>query len=548
MTRVLAVVMCLALATVARAQTPTQNVAADGLAYETIDQATVRIFAAQNVEVEQVAGQRFPRTIAVPIAGHGSGVVVSTDGLVVTAQHVIADAHHLAVRAPGEDTIRAAKVVYADEATDFAILAVDGVFTHVAPIPATPRQLHVRQTVDAVGYPLDPSRRNPQSARGIVSGVLDDGHLQLDMSLNPGNSGGPLVDENGVLIGIVIARGDPTRGVQGIGIAVPIAPIARAVATTRQGSFAQTRAQLVAERDVLSRAAEVLTLLVELGGADVLRELVAVIERRGGDATLEQLRTHASQLSDPHIQLFVAALYWDAAEIAMERAGSFRTPEQMPPGAQRDSAVWFRRRSLELVADAARTLPSLRQSSPFARHVLGLPEMRTTAAASWAQPVPGPDIELRREPGWQLKVPFWRVELGFSAGADQPAGFGGIHLGISLAWPILSMAEGSKLRFGLLFGPSVMFGGWESDPMIQAGAEVGLGLRYRAQRAGFYAEVSYAPGFMMARGTFEPVYASYRLRLGFSWWRTITGIGWIGIRREDDYAYHALTVFTGRRF
>ncbi|NIS35266.1 MAG: hypothetical protein GWO04_37350, partial [Actinobacteria bacterium] len=61
----------------------------DGLTYDAIDRATVRIFAVQHVEVDNVPGQRFARVIASPVAGHGSGIVVRRDGLVVTAKHVI---------------------------------------------------------------------------------------------------------------------------------------------------------------------------------------------------------------------------------------------------------------------------------------------------------------------------------------------------------------------------------------------------------------------------------------------------------------------------
>ena len=528
---------------------PSAVAAAEGLVgFQAIDRATVRIFAAQNVEVAQVNGRHFARTIAVPIAGHGSGVVVSADGLVVTAQHVIADAHHLAVRVPGEEAARAAKVVYSDADTDFALLAVDGSFEHFVRLPTEPPRLHVRQTVDAIGYPLDPSRRHPQSARGIVSGVLDDGHLQLGMSLNPGNSGGPLVDEQGRLVGIVIARGDPTRGVQGIGIAVPMQPILAALPAYSGAPFARTRAELSAQRQTLGGVAEVLTLLVEIGGAEVLRELVGVVEGHGDDQTLRQLRAHVTQSRDPHILLFVAALYWDAAEIAMERGGSYRVPEQMPAGAGRDRAIWFHRRSIELVQMAVDLRPELLEESPFAQHVHRT--HRLAAPSSAPRPIgqTGSWDQSLRRPRRPLKKPFWRLEGALAAGASQPPGVGGAHLGVTLSWAVLANDEHARVRVGLLLGPSASVGLWESKPFVHVSPEVGVALRYRARGPGLFVEAAYAPGLVLAGGRATLAYAAYRARLGFTWWRTITGVGWLGLGRPDGYAYHALTIFTGRRF
>src|SRR5690606_25310334 len=80
----------------------------------------------------------------------------------------------------------------------------------------------VRSTIFAVGYPLDATRKQPQSARGIIAGFLDDGTVQLDIALNPGNSGGPIIDELDAVVGMAIARGDVEQGVQGIGFAVPV--------------------------------------------------------------------------------------------------------------------------------------------------------------------------------------------------------------------------------------------------------------------------------------------------------------------------------------
>jgi S1-C subfamily serine protease len=200
------------------------------LQYSDVDRSTVRVFSLRHVDLTRLQGKRLMRDVAEPVAGHGSGFFVGERGLVVTAEHVVRGRSHVAVHAFGESDPRPAKVVYVDAKADLAILQTLGPPRAPIAIPPEPPPLRVRDRVHAVGYPIDAARMDPQSSDGIVAGVLPDGRLQLSISVNPGNSGGPLVDAEERLIGMIIARGNVERGVHGIGVAVTLPKIVEAIA------------------------------------------------------------------------------------------------------------------------------------------------------------------------------------------------------------------------------------------------------------------------------------------------------------------------------
>jgi S1-C subfamily serine protease len=157
-------------------------------------------------------------------AGAGSGVVFTPDGYVLTNAHVVAGAHHLELGFTDGSTC-AASVVGIDHATDLAVVRAMGpVLSHAA--FGRSAGLRVGQVVVAIGNPLGFSST---VSAGVVSALgrtmrARDGHamegiIQSDVALNPGNSGGPLVDSRGRVIGINTAI---ILGAQGISFSVPI--------------------------------------------------------------------------------------------------------------------------------------------------------------------------------------------------------------------------------------------------------------------------------------------------------------------------------------
>ena len=159
----------------------------------------------------------------------GSGVIVDASGVIVTNYHVVAQADEILVNlADGRELT--AMLVGADAASDLAVLKIDAA-NLVAAAWGDSNDVEVGEMVWAIGNPFGLDRT---VTYGIVSGtgrrgVLDNPFqefLQTDASVNPGNSGGPLVDVHGSIVGITTAI--VGRDFRGIGFAIP-SETARAV-------------------------------------------------------------------------------------------------------------------------------------------------------------------------------------------------------------------------------------------------------------------------------------------------------------------------------
>jgi serine protease Do len=153
-------------------------------------------------------------------AGHGSGVVISPDGLVLTAAHVVRSTPAVKVRLQDGSRLDG-NVVRIDTEADVALLRLQkaGVTVCLA-LRQTP--VATGEEVYAVGAPLDRSLAFSLT-RGIVSGtreVRGQTLLQTDASVNAGNSGGPLVDDSGRIVAIVRSKIVGT-GVEGVAFGVP---------------------------------------------------------------------------------------------------------------------------------------------------------------------------------------------------------------------------------------------------------------------------------------------------------------------------------------
>ncbi|HEY5920311.1 MAG TPA: trypsin-like peptidase domain-containing protein [Kofleriaceae bacterium] len=281
---------------------------ATNVSFTSVDASTLRVFAVGTVGVATIQGHGFSVQVAEPQSGHGTGFAVERE-LILTANHVVDGARHVVVRLPGEGGFLPARVVFADKDADVAVLHVNASLTPIR-MQTDNRSLRVRQTVYAVGYPLDPSRTQAQSSKGIVSGQLEDGQLQLDINLNPGNSGGPLVDEKDAVVGLVVARGDVAKGVQGIGMAVPVATLKTAVAEANK-AIAGGNVRAVSTRDKMS--AEVVDQLVRQGSLQSVKEaddFKKTFEHRDLDKRIDEL---ARRIDDADLLVYVAGTLWNAS-------------------------------------------------------------------------------------------------------------------------------------------------------------------------------------------------------------------------------------------
>lgn len=159
-----------------------------------------------------------------PVRGQGSGFIVRADGLILTNAHVVKGADEVTVKLTDRREFRA-KVLGADPSTDVAVLKIDATGLPVAPLGST-RDLQVGQWVLAIGSPF--GFENTVTA-GVVSAkgrTLPDGShvpfIQTDVAVNPGNSGGPLLNARGEVVGINAQIYSRTGGYQGLSFSIPI--------------------------------------------------------------------------------------------------------------------------------------------------------------------------------------------------------------------------------------------------------------------------------------------------------------------------------------
>jgi putative serine protease PepD len=158
----------------------------------------------------------------------GTGVIVADNGTIVTADHVIASGRSITVTF-ADGTVANATVASADKAMDIAVLSPAKLPQVV--VPATlGGAADIGASVVAIGNPLG---LTDSVSAGIVSGLnrtadtdtgKRSGLIQFDAAVNPGSSGGPLLDSRGMVVGIVVAIADPDGqdAFAGIGFAVPI--------------------------------------------------------------------------------------------------------------------------------------------------------------------------------------------------------------------------------------------------------------------------------------------------------------------------------------
>jgi S1-C subfamily serine protease len=161
--------------------------------------------------------------------GAGTGVIINTDGEILTNNHVIADATKITVTLSDGST-HTATVVNANSSKDLAVIKISGVTGLTAATFASSTTVAVGDSVLAIGN-AEGYGGTPTVTEGIISATnrsLADtsesltGLLQTDAALNPGNSGGPLVDSAGNVIGIdvAIATGSTDEPAQNIGFAI----------------------------------------------------------------------------------------------------------------------------------------------------------------------------------------------------------------------------------------------------------------------------------------------------------------------------------------
>ncbi len=272
-----------------------------------IEEENVRIYKQASPAVANIVTRAVQYDFffnAVPVEGAGSGFVIDTDGHILTNYHVVHGAQTIEVIL-GDQSHYKAKYIGADTRNDIALIQIDPRGHKLVPLKlGDSRNLLVGQRVLAIGNPFG---FESTLTTGVVSSLgrtvqtsdstFIDEAIQTDAAINTGNSGGPLLDSHGEVIGINSAIYSPSGTAVGIGFAIPI-NTARRVAEDLITKGRVSHATLGAEgRAIWPGLADALGLSVKQG---ILIERVepggpaAQAGLRGGDrivlAGLQQLR------------------------------------------------------------------------------------------------------------------------------------------------------------------------------------------------------------------------------------------------------------------
>ncbi len=200
-------------------------------AYDTEEQQNISVYkralpSVVNITSTAMAFDFF--NYPVPQQGQGSGFILNKEGLILTNNHVIDNAQHIEVTLFNKHKYKA-QLVTADKGHDLALLRIEAPDLVPATLAETSSGLTVGQRVYAIGNPFGLSGT---MTRGIISAIRSvhgpqgntiENAIQTDASVNPGNSGGPLLNAHGEVVGItsMIASNGAEQS-SGIGFAIPI--------------------------------------------------------------------------------------------------------------------------------------------------------------------------------------------------------------------------------------------------------------------------------------------------------------------------------------
>jgi S1-C subfamily serine protease len=216
--------------TAVKAVRPTEPAAATVL--DATEAENVRIYKQASPAVANIVTRTVEYDFffnAVPVEGAGSGFLIDTDGHILTNNHVIQGAQTIEVIL-GDASHHKAKLIGADTRNDIALIQIDAKGHSLATLTlGDSRNLLVGQRVLAIGNPFG---FQSTLTTGVVSSLgrtvqtsestFIDEAIQTDASINRGNSGGPLLNSHGEVIGINSAIYAPTGTTAGIGFAIPI--------------------------------------------------------------------------------------------------------------------------------------------------------------------------------------------------------------------------------------------------------------------------------------------------------------------------------------
>ncbi|HUU10795.1 MAG TPA: trypsin-like peptidase domain-containing protein [Phycisphaerae bacterium] len=358
--------------------------------------------------------ERYRRHPPIPFRaqGNGSGFIISADGFILTSEHVVRDAVEIQVTLSTRKRYRA-KVVGADPRRDLAVIRIDAKGLPVVRLGDAGR-LRRGQFVLALGSPFGFGRDGQASLSfGIVSGTdrvipnigreLDRYYgnlIQTDAAVNPGNSGGPLVNLDGEVVGVNAVISSQTGASDGVGFAVPITAGTKAIiARLKRGEkviygFVGIEIQEVAEEQAKATGAEVGE------GAYVVRVLPDAPGAKAGIKTgdvVVAIDDAAVRSPDDVIQIVQATPVGEKVSLVVLRDGKRQSvavevaqrPSPTEVAAVRSGDHWWRGMRVEPLTEELKEQIGLEkdESGVFVREVLD------DSAAAKAGVMPGMVID-----------------------------------------------------------------------------------------------------------------------------------------------------------
>ena len=269
----------------------------------------------------------FQRPQQQPRVGAGSGVIISTDGYIITNNHVIDGADKLEVLLNDNSTYEA-RIIGTDESTDLALIKIDAKGLSAITIGDS-ESLRLGEWVLAVGNPFG---FNSTVTAGIVSAKARslgaeshrrnrmgiEAFIQTDAALNPGNSGGALVNLNGELVGINAAIYSNTGSYTGFSFAIPTTIAAKVIADLREFGTVQRAVLGISVADLTADIAKEKGITATKSGvlvADVSdRSTAKVLDLKENDVIVAINGTEIKNLPQLHEQL---AKYRPGEEISV---------------------------------------------------------------------------------------------------------------------------------------------------------------------------------------------------------------------------------------
>jgi len=326
-----------------------------------------------------------------PMRSQGSGFIISADGYIVTNNHVIAGAEKIEV-VLGDDRQFVAQLIGTDPATDIALLKIEADQSLPMVEWGSSDDLQIGEWVVAIGNPFGLGGTVTAGivsarSRNINSGPYDD-FIQTDAAINRGNSGGPLFNAPGEVVGVNTAIFSPTGGSVGIGFAVPSMVAQRIVEDLREDGSVE-RGWLGVQAQPLDDA-----LKAALGLDDESGALLAQVTE-GSPAAEAGLRVGdvitrigAAEVGDPRSLTFAVADLetGEPVEVTYLRDGQQATAEVVIGLRPDASAPPARQEARPAPADGPMIGVSVAPVTPELRQELGLPQDVNGLAIAAVQP------------------------------------------------------------------------------------------------------------------------------------------------------------------